>query len=106
MKTKSGEEETVFSEETEIPAIQTDFYSMSNGTAEIFDINFLNEKKDDFGNKKLWDTIREKVVLFSKVILYVGIVLLLTLLIYKGITFVLSVLGRKCWSSKEHKRGN
>ena len=106
IENKKGITTTVFTSETEIPVIQADIYSMAKGTFDLFDVNFFNEKEEEFGNKETWDFIRSNVVICSRACLYISTVLLLTLLIYRGITFILHIYERKSRFCKYVKRSN
>lgn len=88
---------TVYTASTEIPVIYADVYSMSKETFNLFDVNFYSKKEEKKGVKEvlsIWDIIRTYVVLCSRASIYLATAVLLTLLIYRGITFVLSIYRR------------
>lgn len=88
-----GEEKKVFSTNTEIPAIQADAFSITNGSFDVFDINYIQEKNNSFANKKMWDLIRNFIITYSQIVNYCSALLLLTLLIYNGAIIVLSTFN-------------
>ncbi len=98
---KKGEKETVFSENTEIPTIQVDPYSLAMGIFQIFDIDFFNTNSKN--TNKIWKGFRNLVASISHTVMYISAVLLLTMLIWRSILFVKSSFDGNPKGAQESK---
>lgn len=90
---KSGNETVIYAADTKIPVIAMDMYSLATGESDLFDINFYNANYDSENNHAFWKIIRNIVVTFSKIVMYISAAALLTLLIYRAIMLVFSTVS-------------
>lgn len=86
---KSGATEIIFSSDSGIPIIQYDVYSMVSQKLDLFDIDFINPKNTN--ENKCWKFIGKIVASFTKILLYFSAAAFMTVLIWQGINFTISI---------------
>ena len=98
---KSGMKETVFSSDTEIPAIPIDAYSATIGKVKFFDIKFFDKSYDNGDDN--WKFFRGVVSTVSHIILYVSAILLFTMIIIRALLLVLSTMKEEPEGARDAK---
>lgn len=88
---KSGSTEIIYSPDSGIPIIQHDVYSMVSQDLDLFDIDFITP--DNPNENICWVLIRKFVASCTKIILYLSAAAFITILIWQGIRFVVSIYG-------------
>ncbi len=88
---RKGQQETIYSANTEIPVMRTDFYGTSIKNIKILDVDFFNTNSSNSNDG--WKVIRGFVSGASHIVMYVAAALLLTMIIWRSILFVRSSLG-------------
>ena len=88
---KKGQSETIYTADTEIPVIRTEFYSTSVTDMKILNINFF-DKNNSSNSNSAWKVIRSIVASASHIVMYIAAALLLTMIIWRSIRFVHSSL--------------
>lgn len=83
---KFGDSEEVFTKDTPIPVIPLDIYTISSGKSPLLDINFWTLSKKNVNEK--WVFIKNIVISWAHVILYLAIGLIITMVIWRSILFV------------------
>ena len=85
---RKGQQETIYSANTEIPVMRTDFYGTSIKNIKILDVDFFNTNSSNSNDG--WKVIRAFVSGASHIVMYVAAALLLTMIIWRSILFVRS----------------
>ena len=102
---KIKNEKEQFNQDTEIPVMYVDLYTMSAGKVGAFDINILTGQNDKTLHPEgsFWSTVRKLIAGFVHVIIYLCTATLIITLIWHGISIVkLSITPIE---KKEHKDG-
>ena len=84
---RDGQTEKAFAEDTEIPVIPMDLYSISINKIDMLDVNFYDNSEDS-NDSSFWQFICGVVRACSNATMYISAALFLTILIWKSIIVV------------------
>ena len=99
---KNGEEVMVYTNQTPIPSIKVSLDSACTNKLTLFDINFLDMSNTN--QNKVWQLIKNVVYVSSRITLYLCVILLIGIIIYRSILLVLSTMGYKPKKAAESKK--
>lgn len=89
-----------FDEETEIPVIPVELYSMAAGKIDFFNINILKTEKS---KSSLWNHVRNFAAIIIHIVIYIASAVLLIMLMWHGINIVKGSITPK--ARIEHREG-
>ena len=98
---KKDKDKVVFSEDTEIPIIPVELYSIAMGDIDILDVNFLTGNHKD--KDSVWMKIKNPVVALIHVIIYASSAILITTLIWHGVRIAWGTISPE--QRREHIEG-
>lgn len=99
---KNGSTVVVFTKKTKIPVLPLDIYTMSIGRSTFLDINFWKTTSSNSNPK--WLFIQKIILTVAHIVLYISIALILTMLIWRSILFIFSIIGQKPKKAEESKK--
>ena len=94
--------EQIYTTDTKIPVLPLDTYTLTAGKAPILDINFW--KLEETNTNKIWNYIKNLVMMIAHIILYLSVALIFTMIIWRSILFVYSTMVSKPEKAEESKK--